>query len=266
MAIDRRKFIGAAAASIGLGCGFEEISAQNSSLPNPPLPNPALFESGDLLWPKKPGQFVPYRSVVAADPVEDEEQRWLREKQEFIKRARAGTTYFTVDELETLEKMSFREFYARYAGDQKPGVPGAYSSGGGIYVGHVAILHIDDEKVPWVIEALWGKGVVRGTYVDWIRSRPGEIVWQGRLRNLEPEERGMIATESKKYIGRPYDFWNFDLNNADGFYCSKLVWLSIWRSLHFAIDGNSNPQRSFWFSPTATAPSFAAIGRQMTSR
>jgi hypothetical protein len=164
MAIYRRKFIGVAAAIVSLASGLDEISAQDSALSNPPLPNPALFESGDLLWPKKPGQFVPYRSVVAADSVEDEEERWLREKQEFIKRARASTTYFNAEELGTLEKLSFREFYARYAGDQKPGIPGAYSSGNGIYVGHVAILYIDDEKVTWVIEALWGKGVVRSSY------------------------------------------------------------------------------------------------------
>lgn len=247
MGIDRRNFI-AIVAGIGLSGGLESLAAQES-LSDPPLPNPANFQSGDFLWPKKPGAFVPYRSVVAADPVEDEEERWLREKREFIKRARNGSTYLNSEQLNNLEKMSFREFYSRYAGDQKPGIPGAYSSGNGIYVGHVAILHIDSAKVIWVIEALWGKGVVRSRYADWLRSRPGEIVWQGRVRNLEPEQRRLIATEAELHIGRPYDFWNFDLNSPDGFYCSKLVWLSIWRSLHFAIDGNSNPQRDFWFSP-----------------
>jgi Permuted papain-like amidase enzyme, YaeF/YiiX, C92 family len=249
METDRRRLIGVVAASIGLASGLKEVLAQEPSLTDPPLPNPATFQSGDLLWPKKPGQFVPYRSVIAADPVDDEEKRWLQERGEFITRARPGDTYLTSDELGTLETMSFREFYARYAGDQKPGIPGAYSSGNGIYVGHVAILSVDNENVVWVIEALWGKGVVRSSYADWLRLRPGEIVWQGRVRNLDPDQRRVIATESEKYIGRPYDFWNFDLNNADGFYCSKLVWLCIFRSLHFAIDGNSNPQRNFWFSP-----------------
>jgi len=58
-----------------------------------------------------------------------------------------------------------------------------------------------------------------------------------------------MAKEASKYIGRPYDFWNFDLNSDIGFYCSKLVWLATYRSLKFAIDGNANSHRIFWFSP-----------------
>jgi hypothetical protein len=27
----------------------------------PRIPNPATFQSGDFVWPKKPGAFVPYR-------------------------------------------------------------------------------------------------------------------------------------------------------------------------------------------------------------
>lgn len=247
--LNRRKFIGIAAAGITSAASpISELYAQEI-LTKPPLPNPETFESGDLVWPKKPGAFVPYKSELAVRPVEDEEHAWLREKQEFIARARKGDTYFNSEQLNGLEKMSFREFYARYAGDQKPGIPGAYSSGNGVYVGHVGIIHVDSEKVPWVIEALFTKGVVKSRYTDWIKSRPGEIVWLGRVRNLDAEQRKSIATESEKFIRRPYNFWNFDLDDDSEFYCSKLVWLSIWRILHFPIDGNQNPKRGFWFSP-----------------
>jgi hypothetical protein len=44
-------------------------------------------------------------------------------------------------------------------------------------------------------------------------------------------------------------FWNFDLADASDFYCSKLAWLSVRDALSFAIDGDENPRRRFWFSP-----------------
>jgi hypothetical protein len=245
--IDRRKFI-ALAAGVSSATGIGRLYAQNGQS-EPPLPNPEIFQSGDMVWPKKPGVFVPYKSELVAGSVQDEEQKWLREKREFIARARQGGTYFSSEQLDALERMPFREFYARYAGDQRPGIPGAYSSGSGVYVGHVGIILVDSERVSWVIEALLDKGVVKSRYTDWIKSRPGEIVWLGRVRNLDTEQRTLIATESEKYINGPYNFWNFDLDDPSGFYCSKLVWLSIWRRLHFAIDGDSNPKRIFWFSP-----------------
>src|SRR5262249_9633198 len=122
-------------------------------------------------------------------------------------------------------------------------------SGGGIYVGHVGLVEIDGDRVPWVIEALMANGVVRSKYDDWLRGRPGEIVWHGRVRQLDATQRAAIAIEAKKHLGKPYNFWNFDLNDDAAFYCSKLVWLSIWRSLAIPIDGGQNPKRVFWFSP-----------------
>jgi len=116
-------------------------------------------------------------------------------------------------------------------------------------VGHVGVIEVDDSNVPWVIEALLATGVVRSRYDQWIAGRPGEIVWHGRIRELPLGDRARIAFEAKRYLSRPYDFWNFDLNDDAGFYCSKLVWLSAWRSLRFPVDGNSEPRRKFWFSP-----------------
>jgi uncharacterized protein YycO len=75
------------------------------------------------------------------------------------------------------------------------------------------------------------------------------MVWLGRVKKISSSYRAKIAIEAKKYIGRPYDFWNFDLNDERGFYCSKLAWMCMFRALGLVIDGNPDPKRFFWFSP-----------------
>ena len=214
----------------------------------PPLPNPELFNSGDLLWPKKPGSFVPYSQQSDVGPQRDA-QIWQSEKQKFLSDASQGRSGLSADQLREIERLDYREFLARYEGDQKPDQPGVYSSGAGLYVGHVAIIDVGTNGDPEVIEALWGSGVVRHSYKSWLAGRPGELVWLGRLRDKSKDDRALISAEASKYVGRPYVFWNFNLNDDFGFYCSKLVWLAIYRSLGFAVDGNSNPIRGFWFSP-----------------
>ena len=213
-----------------------------------PLPNKDSFESGDFVWPKKPGAYVPYNSGAHSDAAVDE-QRWMSERRTFLERAAQKGKYFTDKDLSAIRQLTYREFYARYAGDQSPGVPGTYTSGAGIYVGHVGVLEKDQQNEVWVVEALMGKGVVRTKYQEWIRQRPGEIVWHGRVRDIDASKRASIVQECKKQLGKPYDFWNFDLSDDTAFYCSKLVWLSVSRSLGFPIDGNENPRRVFWFSP-----------------
>ena len=222
--------------------------SQGLILQTPPLPRPDAFNSGDFLWPKKPGVFVPYSQQANIGPERDAEI-WEREKQEFLDQARSGQTGLSPEQLQELRGLTYREFLARYEGDQKPGQPGVYSSGGGLYVGHVGIIDINPNGEPEVIEALWGPGVTRRTYKDWLSGRPDEVVWLGRLRDQSKSARASISGEAAKYVGRPYKFWNFNLNDDSGFYCSKLVWLSVYRSLGFAIDGNFDPKRDFWFSP-----------------
>ena len=174
---------------------------------NLPLPRRETFESGDFIWPKKPGAYVPYNSA-SENSVNQDEQRWLREREAFLERVQREPTYLTQQDIENIRQLTYREFYARYAGDQTPGVPGNYSTGGGIYVGHVGILEIDDKNEAWVVEALGGQGVVRSKYDQWIKSRPDEIVWHGRVRDLDKASRAKIVDEAKKFLGRPYNFWN----------------------------------------------------------
>jgi hypothetical protein len=224
--------------------------AQIDGIASLPLPNPQTYQSGDFIWPKKPGAFVPYRSGSPSQ-FENERLQWQRERQEFLQReaVKSAADRLPSADLELIRSLDFREFHARYAGDQRPGVPGAYSTGGGIYVGHVGIIEIDPGGSQWVIEAIWGEGVIRHSYSDWLRGRPGEVVWHGRLRDLPPEARAAVAHEARKHVGKKYDFWNFDLSDESGFYCSKLVWLAVMKTQGFAIDGNADPRRGFWLSP-----------------
>lgn len=214
-----------------------------------PRPNPDLLESGDFVWPKRPGAYVPYNAGSGNSPALDKEQ-WLREKDAYLLKNEksAGLDETLHQRLDTLRTMDFREFISVYAGGQELGVPGLYS-GGSAYVGHVGIIEVDSNRTPWVIEALLDQGVIRTKYTDWIKQRSDQVVWLGRIRQLKPEQRTKVAAEAKSHVGKQYDFWNFDLNDDSGFYCSKLAWLSIYRSLKFAIDGKTNPKRSFWFSP-----------------
>jgi len=208
-----------------------------------------MFESGDFVWPKKPGAYVPYNSGSKNSPAQDREQ-WLQERDAYVAKLVTSPLQETLSQqrIAMLRSMDYREFLAIYAGDQRPGVPGAYS-GGAVYVGHVGIIEMDSNKTRWVIEAIIGKGVIRTTYADWITERSDQVVWLGRLRQLDAVQRAKIVMEAKRELGKPYDFWNFDLNDDSGFYCSKLAWQSIYRSLGFAVDGNENSKRLLWFSP-----------------
>jgi hypothetical protein len=214
----------------------------------PPLPRPDMFESGDFVWPKRPGAFVPYKQSHDVTRQTDQEI-WEREKVEFLRRSASQGTYLTQDQLSNLRDLDYREFLARYHGDQKPDIPGVYSTAAGLYVGHVGIIDITSNAEINVIEALDDQGVIQQSYTNWLAGRVGQVVWLGRLGKLEKDTRAKISKEAAQYLGRPYDFWNFDLDDDSGFYCSKLAWLSIFRSLKIAIDGKSNPKRAVWFSP-----------------
>ncbi|MGR4928240.1 YiiX/YebB-like N1pC/P60 family cysteine hydrolase [Bradyrhizobium sp. CAR08] len=211
------------------------------------MPDPMQFQSGDFLWPKKPGVFVPY-DAGPPRPVDADKAKWIEERDRFIADVASKAPYFTPAQTERMRKLTYEDFHEKYTGTRKSG-NATYSAGGPIYVGHVAIIDIDQAGAPWIIEALWGKGVIRRPYSDWTTERAGEVVWLGRLAKLSSADRARIPDEARKYIGKPYDFWNFNLNDDTGFYCSKLAWLAAFRSLKIAVDDDLNPKRAFWFSP-----------------
>lgn len=245
MQLTRRGLIQLATSYFSIAQPTQLFAQSTSDLPLPPEEN---FESGDFLWPKRPGAYVPY-SGVANGSFEEDERSWTEDRDAFVERQLHMPRGISQAALSELKNMTYREFHARYTGDQRPNMPGVYGSGSGIYVGHVSILDIDSSGIAWVIEAMPESGVTRVRYDDWIKGRPEQVVWHGRLKGKAKSDREKISAEARKYIGRGYDFWNFHLDDDSGFYCSKLVWLSVWRSLSFPIDGNKNPERSFWLSP-----------------
>jgi hypothetical protein len=212
-------------------------------------PDPATFQEGDFIWPKTPGKFVPYDSSPEQQYL-DAKHDWEAGRDAFVRRAKTAGDSADKKAAESLEHMEFREFLALYEADEKPGVPGTYSSGSPLYVGHVGILSFDSNK-PVVIEAVWGKvkQVRVIPYEDWLKERPDDHVWHGRLKQVARSDRAKIAKEALTHKGTKYDFWNFNLNDDRGFYCSKLVWLSVFRQLQLPVDNNKDPHRLFWFSP-----------------
>lgn len=232
---------------------FVSIAAPGQGSLDFPTPDPKKLVSGDLVWPKKKSAYVPYKSGDDDATYYAERVEWQRERDEYVK-ARREEPSLTVEErahVDSIANMEFREFLALYQADEAPDVPGLYSGrdGGGLYVGHVGVIELDQSGTPWVVEALWKKGVVRHTYAEWLAGRPNQLVWHGRIKNLSADHGSAIAAEAAKHVGKPYKFWNFDLNDDRGFYCSKLVWLATFRATGIAIDGMPKAKRGFWFSP-----------------
>lgn len=219
------------------------------------FPDPATFRSGDFVWPKKKNAIVPRMEVPA--PPSEERAAWeaARDRllqQENLPQEVAGR----------LKNMSYEEFASLYFSGPAPSVEksgeGRSLSIGGqnIYVGHVGIIQIDGSGVPHVVEAT-GRTVARTVYADWLKGHSDMQVWHGRVRDLSAGVRARIAAEASKQIGKPYAFFNFDLSDDSGFYCSKLAWMSVWRATSgtgqsaVAMDDNPNPRRAFfsWFTP-----------------
>ena len=163
--------------------------------------------------------------------------------------------------------MSYEEFERVYFSAQTPppaGTTGTRSLGGAghvIYVGHVALIEVDRSGIPYVVEATPHRadgsrgGVLRTTYADWLKHFTDVQVWHGRFRDLDTPATQRIADVALSQLGKPYDFFNFNLIDDRGFYCSKLIWFSVWRAARIAADDNPDPNRGNrfppWFSPKA---------------
>ena len=240
MAVTRRQF----ARILSLAC-LPAAFGRAVAATLPRTPDPATFESGDFIWPKLPGAFTPYSSAPPNDPDADERD-WLKQRDAFIQQMQADPAAQSF--VRDLSELTYKQFYLRYTRDQDLAAIAPYSSGT-FAVGHVGILHLDEAARPWVIEANLREGVVKCSYADWLAARPNYIAWHGRVNDYSRDDRSSLASESLRYVGRPYNFWNFDLADDKSFYCSKLVWLSALRSLGVALDGNMTAKRSFWFSP-----------------
>ena len=211
------------------------------------LPDPSTFQTGDFLWPKVPGAIVPYDSRPGKADAKVKAQ-WNAERLAYLARIKVASQ--TDEELkrryELLSSMTYEQFLITYLAGNGQSKDPIGDRGNLIYTGHVAIIEVVD-GTPWVIDAV-PPTLQRITYADWLAGRQDENVWHGRLKDAAPEERAKIAAVAKTEVGKPYDFWNFDLADEGGFYCSKLAWFSVYKSLNREIDG-WGPIRLLWFSP-----------------
>lgn len=241
--------------AIFAGAAFASLTSPDALLAQKQpatLPDPKKFQKGDFVWPKHPKQIVPYEVGRSENPAAQREA-WIRERDAAVANAREQLPYFKPQDIQRLQKMQFEKFYSDYIG-HKADESQIHARGNVLYVGHVGIIDIDANGQPWVIEAVLEnpdgrKGVFKSPYLQWLTFRPDNWVWHGRLGGVAASDRARIATEAAKQLGKKYDFWNFDLNEDSGFYCSKLVWMATFRSLGIAIDDRPNPKRFFWFSP-----------------
>ena len=205
------------------------------------------LQSGDFLWPKKQGEMIPYDASLKASNDADE-RRWLRERDEYVTALRASSSLSTDERqrLRILEGMSYKKFLGVFADEESPEGPTQF--GGWAGVGHVAVVRIHDSKVT-VVEALWRIGVREISYDQWSAERRDEWVWLGRLSDTPPEKRAEVAERAATQVGKPYKFWDFNLADESGFYCSKLVWLATLQATNVALDDKSDPRRFLWLSP-----------------
>ena len=228
---------------LGVSLAFPFVT--DASAQPPPA---SLLQAGVLIWPKKPGAIVPYNSRPG-EAGESDAQRWRREKEAYLNQIRHKPSHSPQERerYSALQRMTYEEFVSSYLAGLPAGQPATFGVGN-LSVGHVGIIEITD-GVPFIIEAMMGLGVRRISYADWLRDRPGELVWVGRLRGVSPERRAAVATWAAEQLGKPYNFWDFNLEDASGFYCSKLAWLSVLQGAGFPPDDDRNPQRVLWYSP-----------------
>jgi cell wall-associated NlpC family hydrolase len=200
----------------------------------PQRPDPNTFQTGDLIWPKIPGQFIPF--IEQADvSSEIRRQEWEQQRdallEDLYKEPDPSLRRKRVeDELSLLLHPAVRRF-----GDPS------------IYSGHVGMIFMEDGN-PWVVEAVHDK-VRTIRYKDWLEERPDADVWHARLKDISAPQRAQIAAEALRQNGKPYSLFNRNLDDDQAFYCSKLIWFAAFRALKLALDDDSDPNRLGWYTP-----------------
>jgi hypothetical protein len=214
----------------------------------PVRPTADQLQDGDLLFPRPPHAWIPYLSN-AATPAADQ-QAYEAAKRAFLAARPKTTAYFRPEDYERIRQLSYADFRSRYDHVERERFVPILPLGANFSVGHVAIVGRSGHDAPYIVEAWLGAGkVIKHPFAEWDARFARQYVFQGRFKALTPAQRTAFRAEAEKQVGARYDFWNFNLNDDSGFYCSKLVWLAAFRALRLAVDGNSDPERVIWFSP-----------------
>ena len=261
----RRQFlIGLGAAPLALSTGLRTVSAQAPATKGFrifPMPRPSARAT--CLWPKRQGAIVPRTRSLAAAP-NQERREWEAARQQLLANPASGLSPEVAERLRTMSYEEFERVYFSAQTQPPAGASGTRSlnaAGHIISVGHVALIEVDGSGIPYVVEATPHRpdgsrgGVLRVRYADWLKHFTDVQVWHGRFRDLDAAATRRIADVARSQLGKPYDFFNFNLIDDRGFYCSKLVWFSVWRAARIAADDNPDPNRGNrfppWFSPKA---------------
>jgi hypothetical protein len=203
-----------------------------------PPPETSL-KTGDLLFPRPKDGVVVYLSGAAkhASDYSEEEREWLNIR----KRIANGEGEIPQTARDEIASMSYNEFRVRYGGEGGPGLFGIQ-----FYTGHVAIFDAGN-----VIEALWGgcDRVIERPYAVWADKHADHLVWQSRFADRSDAELCAFCEVARQQVNVPYNFFNFDLSDNSGFYCSKLVWYAVWKAMKFEPDNDPVTLRLFWYSP-----------------
>lgn len=234
----------------------------------PDFPDSQKFQTGDLLWPKKKGAFVPRTRSVGASPNE-ERRTWEAERQRALTEPqRAGLSPEVAEKLKGMRFDEFERLYHSGAAQPAPGQGPATRGllGDTVSVGHVGLIEVGANGIAYVIEATPqgpgnASGVIRTRYADWLNAYANIQVWHGRWNGVDEQTRAGVVKVAHAQIGKPYDFFNFDLNDDSGFYCSKLVWQCLWRAAKIAADDNPDPQRGKWFPPWFSPKALIGVKR-----
>jgi hypothetical protein len=217
-------------------------------------PDPGKFEPGDMIWPKRKGAIVVRSGTAQAPPIEQREWEAARDRL-FAQPTRSLQASPFAERLKSMRYDEFERIY--FEGEGQPATRGVDIGGIKLSVGHVGIIEIDGQGTPFVIEAvptgslaILGGGIVqRSSYRDWLARRPDSQLWHGRIGGLDQPTRTRISQEAARHLGKPYDFFNFDLDDDASFYCSKLAWMSVWRAAQVAVDDDPDPNRGNRFPP-----------------
>lgn len=217
-------------------------------------PDPATFETGDLVWPRADTQFVPYDARADADLAA---RAWESQRDAFVARV-ASNPAAPEHERRLVERIAgwtYRDFL-EFPGEEPLG---AGRPGPRPWVGHMGLVQVRG-GTPWVVDATPTRqagsgpqgpaGVAEQTYAGWLadNARDGAHVWHGRLPGLTAAQKEAAVLVALEQTGKPYDFLCLALDDTSGFYCSKLIWYAFWKAAGLSLDGEG-PKRRFWFSP-----------------
>lgn len=244
MMITRRLTLVGAAAALTSAC--ETLRAEDAEAPN--ALSEDRLQSGDLIFPRRPGSTVIYKSTAGLVGLSGERRAWEAAKSKVLSDGKAGDVILLPSDQLRLRETSYEEFLRGYSAPATAAVLGDTMTSLGLTTGHVAIVVREGDRLE-VVEAVPGV-VVRRPYEAFKEEHRPDMLWQARLRGHTDQQRAAFARVAASKADTKYDIMTFDLLDDSCFYCSKLVWWAAWHSLGKALDGNSNPRRgASWFSP-----------------